>query len=137
LGTFNWYFDNRYQNSPTRLGKNKITSANDAPKDYETGAVAMAPFCNYLVINVSSYVSIKKINEAQLNSFFDLRPNTPGLRALQSPEELTRVRNKHALFESKHIIHQKRIYVDSNGRAWPIGSAEWFLETQASAENIS
>jgi dihydroorotate dehydrogenase len=44
------------------LGKNKTTE--DAAADYEIGIRRLAPFADYLVINVSS-------------------PNTPGLRALQ------------------------------------------------------
>lgn len=49
------------------LGKNKTTE--DAAADYEIGAARLAPFADYLVINVSS-------------------PNTPGLRALQGREQL-------------------------------------------------
>ena len=49
------------------LGKNKDTE--DAAADYELGAAGLARFADYLVINVSS-------------------PNTPGLRALQSPAQL-------------------------------------------------
>jgi len=45
------------------LGKNKDSA--DAAADYAAGAAALAPFADYLVVNVSS-------------------PNTPGLRALQS-----------------------------------------------------
>jgi dihydroorotate dehydrogenase len=49
------------------LGKNKLTEA--AVDDYVVGARAVAAFCDYLVVNVSS-------------------PNTPGLRALQGRAEL-------------------------------------------------
>ena len=49
------------------LGKNKTSE--DAAADYAMGTKALAPFADYLVINVSS-------------------PNTPGLRALQDPGEL-------------------------------------------------
>lgn len=49
------------------LGKNKTSQ--DAAADYAETARALAPFADYLVINVSS-------------------PNTPGLRALQGREEL-------------------------------------------------
>ena len=49
------------------LGKNKETE--DAAADYEKGAARLAPYADYLVINVSS-------------------PNTPGLRALQNPDQL-------------------------------------------------
>ena len=49
------------------LGKNKERA--DAATDYRAGALALAPYADYLVINVSS-------------------PNTPGLRALQGREPL-------------------------------------------------
>ena len=49
------------------LGKNKTQE--DAPADYAEGARRLAPYADYLVINVSS-------------------PNTPGLRALQQRGEL-------------------------------------------------
>lgn len=51
------------------LGKNKITSEEDAFKDYVTLYNKFAPVGDYLVINVSS-------------------PNTPGLRDLQSTDKL-------------------------------------------------
>jgi dihydroorotate dehydrogenase len=60
------------------LGKNKTTE--DAAADYEIGIRRLAPFADYLVINVSS-------------------PNTPGLRALQGRaplQELIR-RSRQAL----------------------------------------
>ena len=47
------------------IGKNKTTSAGDAADDYAACARALAPWADYLVVNVSS-------------------PNTPGLRDLQS-----------------------------------------------------
>ena len=49
------------------LGKNKTQE--DAAADYTVGTKALAPLSDYLVINVSS-------------------PNTPGLRALQSKDQL-------------------------------------------------
>ncbi len=49
------------------LGKQKSTPLADAAKDYEVGAAALADYCDYFVINVSS-------------------PNTPGLRELQAAE---------------------------------------------------
>jgi dihydroorotate dehydrogenase len=52
------------------LGKNK--DSEDAAADYAIGAAALAEFADYLVVNVSS-------------------PNTPGLRALQSVDELRRL----------------------------------------------
>jgi len=51
------------------IGKNKDTSAADAARDYATGARLLAPYADYLVVNVSS-------------------PNTPGLRDLQTTAEL-------------------------------------------------
>jgi dihydroorotate dehydrogenase len=52
------------------LGKNKTTSDADAASDYAKVAAAFADCADYFVINVSS-------------------PNTPGLRALQTPEALS------------------------------------------------
>ncbi len=52
------------------LGKNRDSA--DAAADYAEGALALAPFADYLAINVSS-------------------PNTPGLRALQGRAELTQI----------------------------------------------
>jgi dihydroorotate dehydrogenase len=49
------------------LGKNKLSE--DAAADYSTGVTKLAPFADYLVINISS-------------------PNTPGLRSLQGRKEL-------------------------------------------------
>lgn len=51
------------------IGKNKATAAEDAPRDYATAARLLAPLADYLVVNVSS-------------------PNTPGLRSLQSVDQL-------------------------------------------------
>jgi dihydroorotate dehydrogenase len=52
------------------LGKNR--DSGDPAADYAEGARALAPFADYLAINVSS-------------------PNTPGLRELQGRRELTRI----------------------------------------------
>jgi len=52
------------------LGKNKETK--QAEMDYELGATYFTPYCDYLVINVSS-------------------PNTPGLRDLQTRDELPKI----------------------------------------------
>ncbi|WP_425406737.1 quinone-dependent dihydroorotate dehydrogenase [Hwanghaeella sp.] len=52
------------------LGKNKTSE--DAAADYGTGTAKLSEFADYLVVNVSS-------------------PNTPGLRALQSTDELLRI----------------------------------------------
>jgi dihydroorotate dehydrogenase len=51
------------------IGKSKVVAEEDAAKDYETSATLLAPFADYLVVNVSS-------------------PNTPGLRNLQAVEKL-------------------------------------------------
>jgi dihydroorotate dehydrogenase len=51
------------------IGKSKVTPVERAPEDYATSAAALAPFADYLVVNVSS-------------------PNTPGLRSLQAVEQL-------------------------------------------------
>ncbi len=51
------------------IGKTKVTPAEQAPLDYATSAGRLAPYADYLVVNVSS-------------------PNTPGLRDLQSVEAL-------------------------------------------------
>ena len=51
------------------IGKNKVTAAVDAAADYATCARLLAPWADYLVVNVSS-------------------PNTPGLRDLQSVDAL-------------------------------------------------
>eukprot|EP00899_Mesostigma_viride_P012102 jgi/Mesvir1/20893/Mv07967-RA.1 len=52
------------------IGKNKTSE--DAARDFVEGAQKLAPFADYLVINVSS-------------------PNTPGLRALQTKKELEKL----------------------------------------------
>lgn len=51
------------------IGKNKLTSADAATSDYDIASKALAPYADYLVVNVSS-------------------PNTPGLRDLQQVESL-------------------------------------------------
>ncbi len=71
------------------IGKSKVTPAELAAEDYATSAQLLAPFADYLVVNVSS-------------------PNTPGLRDLQSVEALrpilTRVRQTaDAASGDKHI----------------------------------
>ncbi|WP_302969354.1 quinone-dependent dihydroorotate dehydrogenase [uncultured Varibaculum sp.] len=54
------------------LGKNKTTDLNDAVEDYRISACLLAKYADYLVINVSS-------------------PNTPGLRSLQSTQQLRQI----------------------------------------------
>ncbi len=51
------------------IGKNKATPAADAPADYRACARLLAPWADFVVVNVSS-------------------PNTPGLRDLQAAEAL-------------------------------------------------
>jgi len=51
------------------IGKNKTTPAEDAAADYALCARVLAPYADYLVVNVSS-------------------PNTPGLRDLQTIDSL-------------------------------------------------
>ena len=51
------------------IGKTKVTALPDAPADYATSAARLAPYADYLVVNVSS-------------------PNTAGLRDLQSVDAL-------------------------------------------------
>ncbi|MFI6425165.1 quinone-dependent dihydroorotate dehydrogenase [Promicromonospora sp. NPDC050880] len=51
------------------IGKTKVTPPEEAPADYATSARLLAPWADYLVVNVSS-------------------PNTPGLRDLQATESL-------------------------------------------------
>ncbi|WP_432537043.1 quinone-dependent dihydroorotate dehydrogenase [Kineococcus arenarius] len=51
------------------IGKSKVVAEEDAPADYAASARLLAPYADYLVVNVSS-------------------PNTPGLRNLQAVEKL-------------------------------------------------
>ena len=51
------------------IGKSRLVEVEDAVADYETSAKLLAPWADYLAVNVSS-------------------PNTPGLRSLQSIEAL-------------------------------------------------
>ena len=55
------------------IGKNKVTPAELAAADYAACATALAPYADFLVVNVSS-------------------PNTPGLRDLQSTAALRPIR---------------------------------------------
>ncbi len=56
------------------IGKNKITSNENAISDYEKGFESLFPYVDYFVVNVSS-------------------PNTPNLRELQEKEPLTNLLN--------------------------------------------
>ena len=71
------------------IGKNKLTSNEDAVSDYEKCFDALFPFVDYFVVNVSS-------------------PNTPNLRELQEKEPLTKllltIKNKNLSTGSKKPI---------------------------------
>ena len=56
------------------IGKSKITELDDAVSDYEYSAEKLAPFADYIAVNVSS-------------------PNTPGLRSLQAIDQLEPILN--------------------------------------------
>ncbi len=51
------------------IGKTKVVPENDAVRDYEKSTTLLAPYADYLVVNVSS-------------------PNTPGLRDMQAVQRL-------------------------------------------------
>lgn len=71
------------------IGKNKVTTNEDAWKDYEICFKALHPYVDYFVVNVSS-------------------PNTPGLRELQEKDSLrkilTHLQNENIKFENKKPI---------------------------------
>lgn len=71
------------------LGKNKLTSNEDAPKDYAVLYEKFAPHADYLVINVSS-------------------PNTPGLRDLLEDKGLREI---FAAVNARRIQHSKPLLV--------------------------
>ena len=53
------------------IGKSKVTPLDEAAEDYLASLRLLAPYADYVAVNVSS-------------------PNTPGLRALQDADSLTR-----------------------------------------------
>jgi dihydroorotate dehydrogenase len=67
------------------IGKNKVTSNEEAWRDYEFCFEKLHPWVDYFVVNVSS-------------------PNTPGLRALQDKQALAKI-----LTHLQSINHQKTI----------------------------
>ncbi len=71
------------------LGKNKDTPDESAAEDYAAAARSFLDLADYFVINVSS-------------------PNTPGLRALQTPEALI------------PILNRVRSEIESTGRSIPV-----------------
>ena len=71
------------------LGKTKVTLAEDAATDYAYSARLLAPYADYLVVNVSS-------------------PNTPGLRDLQSAEALRPIL-EHARAAADEASPERRV----------------------------
>jgi len=71
------------------IGKNKVTPNEEADEDYKKSFIALHPYVDYFVVNVSS-------------------PNTPDLRELQDKEPLTRLLS--GLMElNKNYTQQKPI----------------------------
>lgn len=75
------------------IGKNRDTDPANAAQDYTAAARHLAAVADYLVVNVSS-------------------PNTPGLRALQDPRELTPIL-KGVVTEAKGVPVLVKISPDS------------------------
>ncbi len=69
------------------IGKNKVTSNEDAWKDYETCFMALHDYVDYFVVNVSS-------------------PNTPGLRELQEKGALHKILTNLQIQNSKFKIQK-------------------------------
>lgn len=74
------------------IGKTKVTPPEDAADDYATSAGHLAPYADYLVVNVSS-------------------PNTPGLRDLQSVDALRPILQaaRTAADESAAVAQRPRV----------------------------
>jgi dihydroorotate dehydrogenase len=66
------------------IGKNKITTNEDAWKDYEICFKKLYPFVDYFVVNVSS-------------------PNTPGLRELQEKESLRKILSHLQILDLQYV----------------------------------
>ncbi|MCF4122539.1 quinone-dependent dihydroorotate dehydrogenase [Antribacter sp. KLBMP9083] len=77
------------------IGKTKVTPAAEAAVDYATSARLLAPWADYLVVNVSS-------------------PNTPGLRDLQATESL------RPILEAVRAAADEATRVGSGGRRVPL-----------------
>ena len=75
------------------IGKTKVVAAEDAPEDYVVSTQRLAPFADYLVVNVSS-------------------PNTPELRRLQTGRLLG------PLLEG--LDRRRRLHVERLGRPLPM-----------------
>ena len=69
LGVLRAKYGNNLPIIGVNIGKSKVTPVEQAASDYRTSAKLLAPFADYLAVNVSS-------------------PNTPGLRSLQSVQAL-------------------------------------------------
>ena len=69
LGALRARYGSRLPIIGVNIGKSKVTPVEDAATDYRTSAKLLAPFADYLAVNVSS-------------------PNTPGLRSLQEVSAL-------------------------------------------------
>ncbi len=69
------------------IGKNKITTNDNAWKDYEICFNALHPYVDYFVVNVSS-------------------PNTPGLRELQEKDSLKKILTNLQQQNKKHQIQR-------------------------------
>ena len=69
LGALRARFGNSLPIIGVNIGKSKVTPVEQAADDYRTSAKLLAPFADYLAVNVSS-------------------PNTPGLRSLQEVSAL-------------------------------------------------
>jgi len=67
------------------IGKNKLTPNEDAWKDYVTCFLALHPYVDYFVVNVSS-------------------PNTPGLRELQEKDSLRKILTQLIIKNEELII---------------------------------
>lgn len=71
------------------IGKNKVTSNEEAIYDYEKCFLGLFPYVDYFVVNVSS-------------------PNTPNLRELQDREPLTKLLS-HLMYLNSKLTSQKPI----------------------------
>ena len=69
LGTLRAKYGQQLPIIGVNIGKSKVTPVEEAANDYRTSARLLAPFADYLAVNVSS-------------------PNTPGLRSLQEVSAL-------------------------------------------------
>ena len=100
------------------IGKTKVVSPAQAPDDYRMCARIVAPWADYVTINVSS-------------------PNTPGLRDLQHSEALRRI--ALAVLEETRQVHQTRSrkgYVPVALKLAPDMSDEQLIDTASLAMEL-